>query len=92
MVKLQAMSSFEERIMLEAIEPTLNELLAEPIIRQMMASDGVKSDEVRKLMARVGKTVIPTPQRQDRALHVLKMPPNWLYRPGAAERSMCCPK
>ncbi|MHC1547664.1 hypothetical protein [Phyllobacterium sp. K27] len=78
--------------MLEVIEPTLNELLAEPIIRQMMASDGVKSDEVRTLMARVGKTVNPAPQRQERAFHVLKMPTNWLYRPGAAERSICCPK
>ncbi|MDQ0997155.1 hypothetical protein QFZ34_002337 [Phyllobacterium ifriqiyense] len=77
--------------MLEAIEPTLNELLAEPIIRQMMASDGVKSDEVRTLMARVGR-LSQAPQRQERAFHVLKMPPNWLYRPGAAERSMCCPK
>ncbi len=77
--------------MFEMIEPTLNELLAEPIIRQMMASDGVKSDEVRKLMARVGKTVTPV-QRPGRTLHVLKMPPNWLYRPGAADSSMCCPK
>ncbi|EJM99438.1 hypothetical protein [Phyllobacterium sp. YR531] len=79
--------------MLEVLEPTLNELLAEPIIRQMMASDGVKSDEIRQLMARVGKTSTPVAtQRRERVLHVLKMPPNWLYRPGAADRTMCCPK
>lgn len=79
--------------MLEVLEPTLNELLAEPIIRQMMVSDGVKSDEIRRLMARVGKAATPAPaQRHERVLHVLKMPPNWLYRPGAADGSMCCPK
>jgi hypothetical protein len=36
--------------MLEKLEPTLDELLAEPIIRQVMASDGVKSDDIRKVM------------------------------------------
>jgi hypothetical protein len=38
--------------MLEKLEPTLDELLAAPIIRQVMASDGVKSDDIRKLMYR----------------------------------------
>lgn len=79
--------------MLEALEPTLNELLAEPIIRQMMASDGVKSDEIRGLMARAGRTAVPVAtQRHERVFHALKMPPNWLYRPGATDGSMCCPK
>ena len=36
--------------MLEKLEPTLDELLAEPIIRQVMASDGVKPDDIRKVM------------------------------------------
>jgi len=39
--------------MLEKLEPTLDELLTEPIIHQVMASDGVKSDDIRKVMYEV---------------------------------------
>jgi hypothetical protein len=38
--------------MLDRLEPTLDELLTEPIIRQVMASDGVKSDDIREVMLR----------------------------------------
>jgi hypothetical protein len=31
-------------------EPTLDELLGELIIRQMMASDGVRDEDIRRLM------------------------------------------
>lgn len=37
--------------MLERLEPTLDELLTEPIIRLVMASDGVESDDIRKVMS-----------------------------------------
>ncbi|MFN3550069.1 MAG: hypothetical protein ACK4U0_21505 [Mesorhizobium sp.] len=40
-------------------DPTLDELLDEPIVRMLMASDGVSAREVRKLMAEA--------QRRDRA-------------------------
>jgi hypothetical protein len=39
--------------MYEKLEPTLDELLTEPIIRLVMASDGVKSDDIRKVMSEV---------------------------------------
>jgi hypothetical protein len=31
-------------------EPTLDELLSEPIIQQVMLSDGVRADDIRYLM------------------------------------------
>ena len=71
--------------MLEKLEPTLNELLAEPIIRQMMASDGVKPDDIRRLM-----TQAPLPveggQREPhrRVFHALRLPPSWLCKSGEA--------
>lgn len=34
------------------VEPTLNELLEEPIVRLVMARDGVKDDDVRLVMER----------------------------------------
>ncbi|CAN7685438.1 hypothetical protein LJR231_005558 [Phyllobacterium sp. LjRoot231] len=37
--------------MVEYREPTLDELLTEPMIRQVMASDGVDSAEIRALMS-----------------------------------------
>lgn len=39
--------------MVEYREPTLDELLTEPMIRQVMASDRVDSAEIRALMSRV---------------------------------------
>jgi hypothetical protein len=39
--------------MLEYREPTLDELLTEPMIRQVMASDGVDSAEITALMSRI---------------------------------------
>ncbi|PSH62915.1 hypothetical protein CU102_24535 [Phyllobacterium brassicacearum] len=39
--------------MAEYREPTLDELLTEPMIRQVMASDGVDSAEIRALMSRM---------------------------------------
>lgn len=38
----------------EAVEPTLDQLLAEPIIRQVMGRDGVDEREIRNLAQRVG--------------------------------------
>jgi hypothetical protein len=40
-------------------EATLNELLSEPIIREVMARDGVRSNDIRKLLpqANARKTV-----------------------------------
>jgi hypothetical protein len=32
------------------VEPTLEELLAEPIVRLVMAVDGVRADEVRDMI------------------------------------------
>jgi hypothetical protein len=43
----------KELPMLEYREPTLDELLAEPMIRQVMASDGVDSAEITALMSRM---------------------------------------
>lgn len=45
-------------------EPTLDELLSEPIIRQIMASDGVKAEDIRRLMQSEAKYL---PSRKDRA-------------------------
>lgn len=36
--------------MVDQREPTLEDLLGEPIIRQIMASDGVDADDIRLLM------------------------------------------
>jgi len=36
--------------MIDQCEPTLEELLNEPIIRQVMKSDGVRPDDIRRLM------------------------------------------
>lgn len=36
--------------MMDLREPTLEELLNEPIVRQLMLSDGVSADEIRLLM------------------------------------------
>jgi hypothetical protein len=35
-------------------EPTLDELLNEPIIRQVMLSDGVRADDIRELLRTAG--------------------------------------
>lgn len=40
--------------MIKQCEPTLEELLDEPIIQQVMRSDGVKADDVRFLMQAAG--------------------------------------
>jgi hypothetical protein len=34
----------------ELVEPTLEELLAEPIVRLVMAVDGVRADDVRDMI------------------------------------------
>ena len=44
-------------------EPTLDELLGELIIRQMMASDGVRDEDIRRLMQADVKS---PPSRQGR--------------------------
>jgi len=36
--------------MIDQREPTLDELLNEPIIQQVMLSDGVRADDIRYLM------------------------------------------
>jgi hypothetical protein len=36
--------------MMDQREPTLEDLLSEPIIQQVMVSDGVRADDVRYLM------------------------------------------
>jgi hypothetical protein len=50
---LAVISIRKEPPMVEYREPTLDELLTEPMIRQVMASDGVDSDEIRALMSRM---------------------------------------
>jgi hypothetical protein len=40
--------------MINQCEPTLEELLDEPIIQQVMRSDGVEADDVRFLMQAAG--------------------------------------
>jgi hypothetical protein len=39
--------------MTEHREPTLEDLLSEPIIRTVMASDGVRGADIRRLLQRV---------------------------------------
>src|SRR3954469_21557578 len=46
-------------------EPTLDEILEEPIVRQLMARDGVTEATVRRLANKIGESLIPT--RLDRA-------------------------
>ena len=46
-------------------EPTLEEILAEPIIRQLMARDGVTEPTLRRLANKIGESLIST--RLDRA-------------------------
>ena len=46
-------------------EPTLDEILEEPIIRQLMASDGVTEATLRRLASEMGESLIAT--RVDRA-------------------------
>ena len=38
---------------------TLNELLSEPIIRQLMASDGVRIDEIHRLLREARARMLP---------------------------------
>ena len=40
--------------MANAREPTLDEILSEPIIRKIMAVDGYSSDDIRYLMRQAG--------------------------------------
>jgi hypothetical protein len=47
-------------------ETTLEELLREPIIRQLMASYGVGGDEIRSLFKDVRTRSVPTHQPADR--------------------------
>jgi hypothetical protein len=37
-------------------EPSLNEMMQDPIVRAIMARDAVKEVDLRRLMARVGAT------------------------------------
>ena len=46
-------------------EPTLDEILEEPIVRQLVARDGVTEPTVRRLANKIGESLIPT--RLDRA-------------------------
>lgn len=46
-------------------ELTLDELLADPLARQLMTSDGVEPDEVIELLARMAKTVHVPPGDKD---------------------------
>ena len=46
-------------------EPTLDEILEEPIVRQLMARDGVTEPTLRRLANKIGESLIPT--RLDRA-------------------------
>ena len=39
--------------MIDLREATLEELLSEPIIQKVMASDGVRADDIRQLMKQV---------------------------------------
>jgi hypothetical protein len=48
----------EGATMLPGTEPTLDDLLNEPIIRQLMASDGHTSEEIRALFQDVPKRVV----------------------------------
>lgn len=62
--------------MIDQREPTLEELLNEPIIRQVMRSDGVRAEDVQRLME-----AIHTRPRRSRAplapmaLHTFPHPP-----------------
>jgi hypothetical protein len=38
---------------MRAYEPRLEQLLADPLVRQMMASDGVQETEIRRLAERI---------------------------------------
>ncbi len=42
----------------KAGEPTLNQLLAEPIIRQLMHCDGIDEDEIRSLVRQATKAYV----------------------------------
>ena len=46
-------------------EPTLDEILEEPIVRQLMARDGVTEPTLRRLANKIGESLIPA--RLDRA-------------------------
>jgi hypothetical protein len=46
-------------------EPTLDEILEEPIVRELMARDGVTEPILRRLANKIGESLIPT--RLDRA-------------------------
>ena len=47
--------------MMPAQEPTLDELLAAPIVRMLMARDGVTADEVRRLLRQAQEGNRPRP-------------------------------
>ena len=47
-------------------EPTLDEILEEPIIRQLMASDGVTEATLRRFADGMGESLVSTGGSQDR--------------------------
>lgn len=53
-----------ECVMLDFRDPMLNDILADPIIRQVMVSDGVDAEDVRTLMRRVHGHEIRTTMRR----------------------------
>ncbi len=65
--------------MLEKLEPTLDELLTEPIIRLVMASDGVKADDIRKVMS----------EAQIELCSVDAIAATSAFRPNAADCNLC---
>ncbi len=55
-------------------EPTLDEILNEPIVRKVMAADGYTADDVRYLMRHVGArksftTILKPPKANQRLPH-----------------------
>jgi hypothetical protein len=63
-------------------EPTLDEILEEPIIRQLMASDGVTEATLRRFADGMGESLVSTGGSQDRRPDGLLRCPSRLERAG----------
>ncbi|MEO3997508.1 hypothetical protein [Mesorhizobium sp. CAU 1732] len=74
--------------MLPSTEPTLDELLNEPIIRQLMASDGHTSEDIRALFRQVSKREVLLLDDDDNA--GMTPPPAHICETATRAAKICC--
>ena len=56
-------------------EPTLDEILEEPIVRQLMVRDGVTEPTLRRLASEIGKSLVVIPSGVSGGAVLFEPPP-----------------